>query len=292
MRWELYSLNHFSEFKLFLLRYEINCISIINKLYKEKFWYTGLYRGEDSIYILEEEKKITGVCYACRNGLLLPAFAEQLSGEYNESLIDKVEKNKIRSVMGSSSNVDQLIQLLQNKHSDIVEYHYMIKKIKPVKNNTSTDTKKQNNHTPELQIILGNENDCQVLFPLQKKYELEEVILDPRKYNDINSFIHFQNLMEKELVYFLRYKDEIVSKCNSNAQSPNFIQIGGMYTLKKFRGKGFGSMVLKQLIQYADKYRKNTSLFVKKNNAAALELYKKLGFTINNEFKIFYHREK
>ena len=81
-----------------------------------------------------------------------------------------------------------------------------------------------------------------------------------------------------------------MSKAGTNAHGFTFAQIGGVYTTEKNRNQGIAEYVLSVLLTGIFETRKGASLFVKKNNGAAIKLYKKLGFGVTDEFKITYYR--
>ena len=63
----------------------------------------------------------------------------------------------------------------------------------------------------------------------------------------------------------------------------------GICVLKKFRGKGYGKLIIKKLIEVASKKNiENIFLTVDKENIPAINLYKKFDFKIINEYDKYY----
>lgn len=63
----------------------------------------------------------------------------------------------------------------------------------------------------------------------------------------------------------------------------------GICVLKKFRGKGYGKLIIKKLIEVANKKNiENIFLTVDKENIPAINLYKKFDFKIINEYDKYY----
>jgi predicted GNAT family acetyltransferase len=63
-----------------------------------------------------------------------------------------------------------------------------------------------------------------------------------------------------------------------------------VYTVERLRNRGIGEYLLAALLDRIYALGKRASLFVKKDNPAAIQLYRKLGFLIRSEFRIAYYR--
>lgn len=76
--------------------------------------------------------------------------------------------------------------------------------------------------------------------------------------------------------YFLG--ERIVSRGLFHIKSSFGWAIGGIYTLPEFRGMGYATNVLSEMVDYARKFTDTIVLFVRSDNYPALSSYRKLGF--------------
>lgn len=271
----------------FLLDNEKNAVALINRFYKENQWLKIPDSRKGTIFIHEKENEISAACFFCTNGLVLPVFCrDPADSEIRELLIISTRKRlRIDSIMGIKKFIDPFIKTAGFSGKKYIEYFYMFYE--------SEVTKYKNilskiDNSEDIKIEIAGTSSCNEIFPLHRAYEIEEVLIDGTRYNAAFSYIQNKKILKNEQVYMLRYRSRIAAKCNSNAKSPNYIQVGGMFTIPEFRNRGFGSMVLSGMIREAERNGKKVCLFVKKSNPAALTLYQKLGFKVTDEYAILY----
>jgi predicted GNAT family acetyltransferase len=80
-----------------------------------------------------------------------------------------------------------------------------------------------------------------------------------------------------------------VGKINTNAESFTRYQIGGVYVHTDYRGLGIASVMTAALVRKLLAMGKGASLFVKKQNAAAGTVYRRVGFVKTGEYRIAYY---
>jgi len=106
----------------------------------------------------------------------------------------------------------------------------------------------------------------------------------------LNGGINFVNDEERKRIFpknefIIRMDGKIVSKANLNGVSKNYFQIGGVVTQEKYRRKGYARRVVSNLCKY--NFKKGIKfglLFTGKDNIAAQNLYKNIGFKIIDKF--------
>lgn len=124
---------------------------------------------------------------------------------------------------------------------------------------------------------------------LHKNYLEEEVYYDKQKISFEYAMDTIEKIIENFTLYYLMHENIVKAKINSNAISPNYIQIGGVYTNKDFRGHGFGSLLFNKFVNSIKNEGKNVSLFVKTNNKSAISVYKNSGLAIKKDiFAVYY----
>jgi hypothetical protein len=135
--------------------------------------------------------------------------------------------------------------------------------------------------------------DAAALFPLQKAYEQEEVLLDPAHFNDAICLRSLLQSLREEILFVLETespaKVRLVAKAGTNARGYTVDQIGGVYTLPAERGKGLGRAVMAGLLKEIFREKAGACLFVKKKNRPAIALYHGLGFLPATEYSISYY---
>ena len=126
------------------------------------------------------------------------------------------------------------------------------------------------------------------MFPIQKAYELEEVVASKDSYNEKNSRILLRRSLQSGDVFGVRYNNRVVSKASINARGENCIQLGGVFTDLNFRNHGIATLLVKDLTHRFQEEGKTIVLFVKNINSTALDVYARCGFAPFNDYKIIY----
>jgi hypothetical protein len=140
-----------------------------------------------------------------------------------------------------------------------------------------------------LTVRMADESDANELFPLQRAYELEEVVVDPRHFSDGQCMKLLRKTLREELV-FVAEKDGVpLAKAATNARGFSVDQIGGVYTVPSVRGRGLGRLVVSELLNRVLREKEGACLFVKKKNRPAISLYERLGFAPVTDYVISYY---
>ena len=117
------------------------------------------------------------------------------------------------------------------------------------------------------------------LLPLELAYYAEEVIRGRLP----NAFAQaLEKLCNKRLEQFLQYGifagEELIARAMVNTYGLYYWQIGGVYTLPRWRGLGLAHALVQQLCQMIEYSGRIAVLFVRLDNQAALNLYIKNAF--------------
>lgn len=268
----------------FVLPFEHTCTELVSFLKK----------GFDDFYIFSDtqnltfSKNIQGFFYINKVFLLcLPNFQNEIF-QYNELFENffssQITKN-ISLISGEKNSVDFVQNILE--HQKIIAKHQNLYKIMTLTKPPALPPEKLSDDD---QIKCCTYDDLSALLQLQKSYLVAEVALPNQKISDSETSLMLSSLLKNQLVMAITNGDcdEYVSKINTNAISPHFVQLGGIYTHPLYRKNYYAWHLLYAICKRIQKNNKNVSLFVKNNNEAAINLYKKVGFCIQNDFKIIY----
>jgi len=127
------------------------------------------------------------------------------------------------------------------------------------------------------------------LWALQAAYEKEEVLPANANLDPAVVRLNIQNILKKEKVLVAELDGQIVGKINTSAESFTRYQIGGVYVRPDCRNLGIGSKMTAVFAEGLLAQGKGISLFVKKRNAAACKVYRKIGFNITADYRITYY---
>lgn len=144
----------------------------------------------------------------------------------------------------------------------------------------------------ELGIVQCGPRDADALIQLQINYSTEEVL--PAWRNPVPAAE--RHTLEQTLLYQFVFgiragSSTFAAKANSNAITPNYLQVGGVYTMPQHRSHGHACALVRHVAITALKEKKQAVLFVKEHNLPAIKAYTKAGFEMIGKYKIVYYME-
>ena len=141
---------------------------------------------------------------------------------------------------------------------------------------------------PGLRVRRADLYDDEALFPLQKCYELEEVVITASHFDDGQCMKSLRLALREQLVYLAELQGVPVAKAATNARGYKVDQVGGVYTVPQERGKDLAKAVVSHLLKTVFSEKQEACLFVKKHNRPAISLYERLGFAPVTDYAISY----
>ncbi|MCL2705518.1 MAG: GNAT family N-acetyltransferase [Spirochaetaceae bacterium] len=223
------------------------------------------------------------------NGQLLPICRENIASKiinlskglefFGNSL------SKVNTIMGDKKSVSSILKnCFSNKIVSEWENSFIY----------YTMTLDEKNFIPcnldlqEINIRIATQKDIENLLPLQKNYEIEEVLPSSEMFNEVISKKHLSMILKNQITVVAEKSGKIIAKANTNGKGFIYYQIGGVYTLPEYRNIGISTALVSYLIEKIFSQGMKASLFVKTNNPAALKVYINLGFNKMEEFQIIY----
>lgn len=185
-------------------------------------------------------------------------------------------------IMGLRRDVESLQSLLTLKTVETIHYFHMARRC-----GTPLDLEP----VPDgMTIRRATLSDANALYPIQRDYEIEEVILSPERFEPNACMSQLRSSLRKQLVYAAELEGRIVAKAQTNARGIHWDQIGGVYTVPELRGRGVGGAAMRKLLRDVERENRHSSLFVKQKNESALRMYRRLGYSTSDEFTIAYYQ--
>ncbi len=232
------------------------------------------------------DRRILESLLATEQGLVIPAIDPEHNprGGYEEGLSPLLRSaiRRVHSIMGIADQVGVIQSLVPWPPSERVDYHLMTREYFNVLPPTGS--------VPGLKIRRATIADLIALFPLQRDYEKEEVLLDPGSFNASATLLSLQKNLRREIVYLAELDGQPVAKAGTNARGIDYCQIGGVFTIPGLRNRGIAGELMRTLMSDIAGQKKHLCLFVKKRNEPAERLYRSLGFAVRDAFAISYFR--
>jgi ribosomal protein S18 acetylase RimI-like enzyme len=131
--------------------------------------------------------------------------------------------------------------------------------------------------------------DMNALAALHAAYEQEEVLPAASEFSAAASRMNIERIFAKEQILVAELDGRIIGKINTNASAFTRCQVGGVYVLPEYRGRGIARRMAGEFITGLVAQGRGISLFVKKTNPAARRVYQRIGFEILGDYQINYY---
>ncbi len=188
----------------------------------------------------------------------------------------------IGAALGLKDHVVRMEAAVGLVPATIVDYHLLELVDFPVSGNLPA--------VEGLLVRPARDSDFGDIFRLQNAYEIEEVYAG-QGYPEISSLQRrLVDSLRSQVLLVAFLNGTMVGKAQTTAQGLWFDQIGGVYTLPGYRGRGIARALVSRLCRDGLIRRRKTVLYVKKGNAPAIALYGGLGFVQAGDYAAHYYR--
>lgn len=241
------------------------------------------------IFLFREpsSRMLKGVLALSKTGSILHCL--KFTTEKEESLFKKMISNEIPQdwifcIIGEKKGTDLVASAIKRKSQERRSYTLM-----------HFECKAPKLPLPEgLKLIQCGTEQLEALCPLQKGYEIDEVLLAPEDFEETASRLTLRKFLREQIIYALFTQGSTkasipVAKAGTNARGLNWCQLGGIYTVPRYRNKGYAAFLAQSLALKIAQSGKKTALFVKDKNIAAQKAYTKAGFVKDKAFEIIYY---
>jgi predicted GNAT family acetyltransferase len=268
----------------FLGPLEAGCVSFTEKLTEGKRLSVPPRTSHSVVVRLERGAVVSGAILQSHSGLYYPVLDPARPVVEAEAVRRLARSSRqLYSIMGRSADVLALEEALRRPPQQYLEYHLM--------SQSSPPAERPLPRLPRgMTIREVRADEARHLFDIQKKYEIEEVLLPGNTFSPGATMRHLRQTLRKQLVLVAEIEGTAVGKANTNARGVFYDQIGGVFTERALRSRGVGTTLMLRLLGRIATDHKNASLFVKMENAPAITMYRNIGFAVEDRFRISYYR--
>lgn len=272
------------ELKAFLTAEEYSCIDITSLLaapdYNDK-------KGEYTLLVhVRDNGSPDAVIFITAFGKMIPVFADDFlyRRRYTEELLRLAgERLETVTVISGKPRAVETAAREFNPMGNRIFIDYYIMQLR--KENLVRPAAAENTRAHKGSLV-----HLPFLMPLQKEYEMEEVLLNPDYFDQMESIRWLKAILTREICFYSMTGLKYTSKANTNARGFCHFQIGGVFTHRDFRGRGIGKNTVHALCSHIFSHHDmHVSLFVKQDNASAIKAYTDLGFRNMNRMRTIYY---
>ena len=238
-----------------------------------------------NFYIVLNEDEVIGVFVLARRGNLLFTLEKEVIETDILNHLHETEDIEITGVLGENSRAEIFWKIIKSNNAPLVD----------------SFTSNEILHSMDLEGSDYTDISETMIYPLDqfstyaefsKSFYLEQGL------DDISSKEQRLKVFEQKVsdghIWCCRDKEEIVSMCSLNAKYKNIAQVGGVFTPKRYRSKGFSKLCMKKLI-YDCKIKlslKTIILFTGIENIPAQKVYEGIGFKKIGNYGMYFGRIK
>lgn len=291
MIWQRVTQDNFYELIRFILPYEYLCVNFTSRLLNNNrpelppSREAALFIGKDvppDSYVTSS--RVRAAVLITSKGLVIPVHEEgiSLSADQLLPLLTQIYRyvRRIYCVIGMESTVKQYEPHLHEAIDTFRSHYLMLRPKQRPLAPLSIPVKIKIHHLTEKQI--------KYIFPLEKAYQYEEVVVHPERFNTAAYMLHFRKVVKSQKVLFASLNGVPISKAGTNAIGINHTQIGGVFTTPEYRGHGVARALMHRLIEEIQISDRTPVLFVRTSNPSAIQLYRRLNFDIIGRYQISY----
>lgn len=283
MRWVRLTEERLGPLVRFLCLREAGCVSFTERLHRDRRIAMPPQRECSVVIRIDAARTITGAILQNLNGVYYPVLDSTRPSVEPEAVARLFRSSRrIFSILGRASDVTALEAAFSRTPAQYLEYHLMSQVEPPPEPSLPLLPR-------EMTVRRVTSDEAGWLFDIQKEYEIEEVLLPGNRFHAGAALDHLRRTIRDQIVLVAEVDGRPIGKVNTNARGIFFDQVGGMFTERSLRSRGVGTALMLRLLQRIGEEHKSASLFVKKDNAPALRLYRGIGFAIEDEFRISYY---
>ncbi len=235
-RWRKIKKNDISKLENFLREAENDYVNACGKFLEYD-------SSKDYIWILQDKNGNIKASIINTKSMLIPVLCGSREMPNMNFLKSLLRYKRIHSLQGLREEVIVLENALEKfgkVTADIFDYDLMSLDTLPSKKGFFESSMNLTLRVPQMV-------DLDALAPLQAGYEKEEVLPKGSAFSPAASRVNITNIIAKGKILAAELNGKMVGKINVNAVSFTRYQVGGVYVLPDFRGKGIAATWLLSL---------------------------------------------
>lgn len=258
----------------FLIEHEKKCVAACSR-------YRSVDFTKDHIWFFSDENRPSAMIIHNRN-TLFPVYGGSPRAPFGAHMCRLLGTMNIHAVQGLETDVRTAISRFPGTApADFTEYFLMSLDLE--------DPVLRPGPPPDGVILRrASLSDMENLIPLQSAYEREEVLPAGAPFNPQHSRLNLEKIIKYELNLVAVFEGKIVGKINTNAEGFTRRQIGGVYVLPEYRGRGIAGYMTSAFSGIIHAGFKGITLFVRKKNDRAVRVYRSAGFSVTDNYAIAY----
>lgn len=282
----------------FIQPYESECVNLASELLRGGTDCWALYYADQEA---SQTKTLAGLIALRKKRSLffcLPfakyksAFDKKVCSEAQRPLMEFFESNEPFCVNGEAAGAVFLRNILKNKKTpmrpSVTNKYFLMARDGEVSQDLNAGG--GSGLAKDLRVVQATAADYERLLPLELGYQREEVVPASFDISDAALAAAFKHELEQGLTFALFDGARPIAKARLAASGQRYCMLGGVYTLPSERKKGRAAFLVSQIIVRSQAHGiNNFCLYAKQENAAALALYKSLGFTPRGEYMLVYY---
>lgn len=291
---------------LFLQPYESECVNLASEIlrgatdcwalyYSERLQASGSDLQGQKLAGLFALRKKRSLFFCLPFAKYKSAFDKKVCSEAQRPLMEFFESREPFCINGEAAGAIFLRNILKNKKTPMrpsVTNKYFLM-VSGEENQEAPQNKKAfhaQNSGGGLRVIQATAADYERLLPLELGYQREEVVPKSFDISDAALAAAFKHELGQGLTFALYDGERPIAKARVSACGLRHCMLGGVYTIPSERKKGRASFLVSQIIARSQTHGiNNFCLYAKQENAAALALYKSLGFKARGEYLLVYY---
>lgn len=269
-------------------------------------WTLHMPEGQFAYYLFRRSRKESVVAVVClsENGLVLHHIGDEVFAD--ESLRSSIARDlhgalrqiPLYCILGEERGSEFIRSCTKKKSRACIHYQLMTWQPQALKADEAPPA------TPLTGLTLTrcSEDDTDALLPLQKEYDLVEVLQPGDEWNEDFCRLTLRKNLRTQRIIGLKAGPQALkadnassaeslfaAKAGTNSIGRQWWQLGGVFTRSEYRNRGCAAFLVEQLAQMAAAEGKRTALFVKEANTPAKAAYTKAHFTPLGPFEIVYY---